>query len=57
MQVQNVIDEMSDACYPRHYAFPLSTACAYSRRTIFARCYLSYVKLIPKYSLSYDKSV
>lgn len=46
MQAQNMIDEMSDACYPGHYAFPPSTAFVYSRRTIFARCYLSYVKLI-----------
>ena len=35
--------------------FSSSTAFVQSRRTIFAHCYLSYVKFVVRHSLSYDK--
>ena len=39
----------------RTLLFSSSTASAQSRRTIFAHCYLSYIKFILRHSLSYDK--
>ena len=39
----------------RTLLFSSSTAFVQSRRTIFARHYLSYVKFILRHSLSYDK--
>ena len=39
----------------RTLLFLSSTAFLQSRRTIFAHCYLSYVKFILRHSLSYDK--
>ena len=39
----------------RTLLFSSSTAFVQSRRTIFAHCYLSYVKFILRHSLSYDK--
>ena len=39
----------------RTLLFSSSTAFLQSRRTIFAYCYLSYVKFILRHSLSYDK--
>ena len=35
--------------------FSSSTASVQSHRTIFAHCYLSYIKFILRHSLSYDK--
>ena len=39
----------------RTLLFSSSTAFVQSRRTIFAHCYLSYVKFILRHNLSYDK--
>ena len=39
----------------RTLLFSSLTAFVQSRRTIFAHCYLSYVKFILRHSLSYDK--